>query len=114
MQFNDNQLISGGSDHDLRFCDSGTASCTATVNVGVRINAFQFNTHSVYVACADRALKIFDINSHSLSTEHAGHLGPIISLAFMDDHFFTGSADQTTKVWHLPSSLLDRVQVYGE
>lgn len=104
LQFNDNQLISGGSDHDLRFWDLRTASCTATVNVGARINALQFDAHTVYVACADRTLKVYDTDTQSLITEHGGHLGPITSLAAFDDYYYTGSADQTTKVWHLPPS----------
>lgn len=102
LQFNDNQLISGGSDHDLRFWDLRTASCTATVNVGSRINALQFDAQCVYVGCADRTLKVYDTNTQSLITEHGGHLGPIISLASYDHYYYTGSADQTTKVWLLP------------
>lgn len=102
LQFNDNQLISGGSDHDLRFWDLRTASCTATVNVGSRINALQFDAQCVHVGCADRTLKVYDTNTQSLITEHGGHLGPIISLASYDHYYYTGSADQTTKVWLLP------------
>lgn len=104
LQFNDNQLVSGGSDHDLRFWDLRTASCTATVNVGSRINALQFDPRRVYVACADRTMKIFDTDSQRLIDEHGGHLGPIVSLARFNDQFYTGSADQTTKVWSLPQT----------
>lgn len=102
LQFNDNQLVSGGTDHDLRFWDLRTASCTATVNVGARINALQFDSERVYVACSDRTLKVYNTDNQRLVAEHGGHLGPIVSLARLDDYFYTGSADQTTKVWLLP------------
>lgn len=102
LQFNDNQLVSGGSDHDLRFWDLRTASCTATINVGSRINALQFDNRWVYVACADRLLRVYDMSTEDLVVEHGGHLGPIMCLARHGDYFYTGSADQTTKVWHLP------------
>lgn len=103
LQFNDNHLVSGGSDHDLRFWDLRTASCTATVNVGARINALQFDPNFVYVGCADRTLKIYDMESKSMVAEHGGHLGPIMSLTRFEDQFYTGSADQTTKIWLLGS-----------
>lgn len=101
LQFNDNQLVSGGSDHDLRFWDLRTASCTATVDVGARINALLFDEQSVYVGCADRTLKVYDLETKSLVGEHGGHLGPIMSITRFNEQFYTGSADQTTKVWLL-------------
>lgn len=103
LKFNDNQLVSGGSDHDLRFWDLRTATCTATVNVGARINALDFDAERAFVGCADRTLKVYDMESKTLIAEHGGHLGPIMSLAHVDEHFYTGSADQTTKVWNLAS-----------
>lgn len=103
LQFDDNQLVSGGTDHDLRFWDLRTASCIATVDVGARINALQFDQRRVYVGCADRTFKVYDLQNQNLIAEHGGHLGPIMSLAGRDEQFFTGSTDQTTKVWSLAS-----------
>lgn len=99
LQFDDNHLISGGTDQDLRFWDLRTATCTATINVGARINALRFDQSRVYVGCADRTLKVYDMQTKSLMAEHGGHLGPVMCLAGLEDQFFTGSTDQTTKVW---------------
>lgn len=104
LQFDDNTLISGGTDHDLRFWDLRTASCAATIKVGARINALKFDHNRVYVACADRTLKVYNLETKILMAEHVGHLGPITSLAGLGDQFFTGSTDQTTKIWHLNSN----------
>lgn len=101
LQFNDDTLVSGGTDHDLRFWDLRTASCTAVVDIGCRVNALKFDASHVYVGCADRTLKVFNVNSKKLIAEHGGHLGPIMSLAGDVERFFTGSTDQTTKVWSL-------------
>lgn len=103
LQFDDDTLVSGGTDHDLRFWDLRTASCTAVVDVGCRVNALKFDDERVYVGCADRTLKVFDMQSKKLLAEHSGHLGPIMSLSGQGDQFFTGSTDQTTKVWSLGS-----------
>lgn len=103
LQFADNTLISGGTDHDLRFWDLRTATCTATINVGSRINALKFDDDRVYVGCADRSLKVYNMQSQDLIAEHVGHLGPIMSLAGHEDEFYTGSTDQTTKVWSFKS-----------
>lgn len=101
LQFDEDTLISGGTDHDLRFWDLRTASCTAVVDVGCRINALKFDSEKVYVGCADRTLKVYDMKSKKLEAEHGGHLGPIMCLAGHADQFFTGSTDQTTKMWSL-------------
>lgn len=103
LQFNENHMVSGGTDHDLRFWDLRTATCTATVDVGARINALKFDETRVYVGCADRTLKVYDMETKDLIAEHGGHLGPIMSLAGLDYSFYTGSTDQTTKVWFLDS-----------
>jgi len=104
LQFDDNHLISGGSDHDLRFWDLRTAGCTAVVDVGARINALKFDQSRVYVACADKTLKVYDMVSMKLIAEHGGHLGPVMSLAGNGDQYYTGSTDQTTKMWSLSPS----------
>lgn len=101
LQFDEIHLVSGGTDHDLRFWDLRTASCTATVNVGTRVNALKFDQSRVFVGCADRTLKVYDMQTHELVAEHVGHLGPIMSIAGHDDHWYTGSTDQTTKMWFL-------------
>lgn len=101
LQFDDNCLVSGGTDNDLRFWDLRTAACTSVVDVGARINALQFDARQVVVGCADRTLKVYDMDTKELLAEHGGHLGPVMSLAGFDDRFYTGSTDQTTKVWSL-------------
>lgn len=101
LQFDENHLVSGGTDEDLRFWDLRTASCTDVVNVGCRINALKFDEKRVYVGCADRTLKVYDMDKKKLLAVHGGHLGPIMSLAGNGDQFYTGSTDQTTKVWSL-------------
>lgn len=103
LQFDDNHLVSGGTDHDLRFWDLRTASCTAVVDVGCRVNALKFDQDRVYVGCADRTLKVYGMESTKLIAEHGGHLGPVMSLAGHGYQFYTGSTDQTTKVWSLGS-----------
>jgi WD40 repeat protein len=102
LQFNDVQLVSGGADMMLRFWDLRTGGCTGTVEAGARINAIHVSGGRVTAACGDHTLKVYDAQSKRLLTEHGGHLGPVLSLAGYGASYFTGSTDQTTKLWILP------------
>jgi hypothetical protein len=102
LQFDDVQLVSGGADMMLRFWDLRTGGCTGAVEAGARINAIHVSGGRVTVACSDHTLKVYDADSKRLLAGHGGHLGPVLSLAGYDANFFTGSTDQTTKLWTLP------------
>jgi WD40 repeat protein len=104
LQFDDVQLVSGGADAMLRFWDLRTGEETGSVDAGARINAIHVDAGRVIVACGSHTVKIYDSHSMDLMEEHAGHLGPVLSLAGYDDSFFTGSTDQTCKVWSLPNA----------
>lgn len=109
LQFNDTHLISGGTDCTLRFWDLRTGSCMSVVDVGARINALKFDEQRVIVACADRTLKVYNMETKEQLGEHGGHLGPVTSLTnFVDPASpqcftaMTGSTDHSVKVWQLP------------
>jgi WD40 repeat protein len=103
LQFDDVQLVSGGADAMLRFWDLRTGGETGSVEAGARINAIHVDAGRVIVACGSHTVKVYDSQSMALVAEHAGHLGPVLSLAGYGDVFFTGSTDQTCKVWSLPA-----------
>lgn len=106
LQFNDtNLMISGGTDCTLRFWDLRTGGSMMVLDVGARINTLQFDEQRVVVGCADRTLKVYNLETKEQIGEHGGHLGPVTSIASVDDHFFTGSTDQTAKSWELPSPI---------
>jgi WD40 repeat protein len=101
LQFDDVQLVSGGADCMLRFWDLRTGGCTGAVDTGTRINAIHVDEKRVIVACSDHMLKVYAVESKELVAEHAGHLGPALSLTGADGLFYTGSTDQTAKLWSL-------------
>lgn len=109
LQFDDVQLVSGGADSMLRFWDLRTGEETGSVEAGGRINAIHVDAGRVLVACGSHTVKIYDSHTMALLEEHAGHLGPVLSLAGYDESYFTGSTDQTCKVWSLPTIASDPV-----
>jgi WD40 repeat protein len=104
LQFDEVQLVSGGADCMLRFWDLRTGGCTGVVETGARINAIHVDEKRVIVACGDHMLKVYDANSKDLIADHGGHLGPVLSLAGGAGKYYTGSTDQTAKLWALPDS----------
>lgn len=101
LQFGDIQLVSGGADTALRFWDLRTGNEIGSVDVGARINAIHVDGGRVVVACGSHTVKVYESSSMACVGEHGGHLGPVLSLAGYDNSFFTGSTDQTCRVWSI-------------
>ncbi len=68
----------------------------------------KFDDHKVIVACADRTLKVYNMETKEQLGEHGGHLGPVTCLSSFNDPALTpgftaitGSMDHSVKLWQI-------------
>jgi len=100
-------LATAGYDHTIRFWEAPSGMCYRTIHYNdSQVNRLEITTDKQYIAAAGNPnIRLFEINSNNPNplTSFDGHKNNVTAVGFQFETkwMFSGSEDQTIKIWDL-------------
>ncbi|KAI8926825.1 WD40-repeat-containing domain protein [Entophlyctis helioformis] len=100
LQFDEDKIISGSRDHNIKVWDMKTGACRKTVGGHVgSVLCLQYNSQYLVTGSSDSTLIIWDVATFERIRTLTGHLESVLNFRFDNQVVVSCSKDKMIKIW---------------